>query len=81
MVYPIIQTPSHNLDNSQNPNTVLLYNNNIIKQNTKKKIDHIITGMRIVSNRNISILLTKSSNYCNEKCAKCGLDICNCKCS
>lgn len=82
MVYSILQTTSNNLVNTPKPNkTPLALNNNTTKQTTKNKIGHIMEGGKNRSNNNVNVLFTKSSSYCNEKCPRCGLDICICRCS
>lgn len=82
MAYPILQIPPYNLTNTQKTsiNSLITSNNNATKQITKNKIGYIIEGKKNPLNRNINILSINSSNYCNEKCPRCGLDICIWKC-
>lgn len=82
MAYPILLTPPYNLANTQKTsiNPLITSNNNATKQITKDKIGYVIEGRKNPSNRNINILSTNPSNYCNEKCLRCGRDICICKC-
>lgn len=80
MADPIYQTIPYNLVNipKSNSNPLVLNTTNTIKPLTKEnKFDHNTTRER----NNVNILSTKLSNYCNEKCPKCGQDICICKCS
>lgn len=82
MGYSILQTTPYNLvNNSESIINPLPLNNNTIKQTPKNKIGHIIREGTNSSNIKVNVLSTKPLGYCNEKCPKCGLDICICKCS
>ncbi len=81
MVYSILQTTPYNLvNNSKSIINPLPLNNDTIKQIPKNEIGHIIREGKNSSNKKVNILSTKPLGYCNEKCPRCGLDICYCKC-
>lgn len=82
MAYSILQTPFHNLVNTQKPSVnILTLNNNTTKQIPKNQTGHIIKEKKNLLNNNIKVLSRKPQGYCNKKCPRCGLDIYFYKCS
>lgn len=81
MGYSILQTTPYNLvNNSKSIINPLPLNNDTINQTPKNKIGHIVREGKKSSNKKVNVLSTKALDYCNEKCPRCGLDICICKC-
>lgn len=81
MANAILKTSPHNLVHTQNPDrNISILNNNTIKQIPENKIAHGLGRKNNQSNKNANILSKKPSKYCNDKCTRCGRDVCFCKC-